>query len=98
MLAQAIAGNNVIPRKLNGWDLDWLTFSDLNEVTNDSVVGVGKSLYGDFAFIQSVIESYMYDVRGKEAQHSFHKAYDALSDSQKQQVNEAHPLRMIEIP
>ncbi|MFT6246724.1 MAG: hypothetical protein ACJAXI_003507 [Crocinitomicaceae bacterium] len=40
----------------------------------------------------------MYDVRNKEAQHSFHKAYEALSDSQKQQVNEAHPLRMIEIP
>jgi hypothetical protein len=56
------------------------------------------SPYGDYASVQSVIESYMYDVRNKEAQHSFHKAYEALSDSQKQQVNEAHPLRMIEIP
>ena len=55
------------------------------------------SLYEDFSFVQSVIESYLYDSRNKEAQHSFHKTYEALSDSQKQQVNEAHPLRMIEI-
>ena len=56
------------------------------------------SPYGDFALIQSTIEAYMFDVRNKEAQHSFHKGYTELTNAQKQQVNTAHPLRMIEIP
>jgi biopolymer transport protein ExbD len=76
----------------------YATYDKIGSLAEINLYVSPMSPYGDFAFIQSVIEAYMYDVRSKEAQHSFHKAYDALSNSQKQQVNEAHPLRMIEIP
>ncbi|NRA13107.1 MAG: hypothetical protein HRT57_14250 [Crocinitomicaceae bacterium] len=74
------------------------TYDKIGSETEINLYVSPMSPYGDFALIQSVIESYMYDVRNKEAQHSFNKVYEELRNSQKQQVIDAHPLHMIEIP
>jgi hypothetical protein len=53
--------------------------------------------YEKFARTQSLVQQYAHEAREKEAERSFHKRYDALSESQKTQVDEAHPIHMIEV-
>lgn len=55
-----------------------------------------STIYDTYVNIQSGIEAYAYYTRNAEAERSFHMRYEELNDLQKQQVDEAHPMRIVE--
>ena len=54
------------------------------------------SSYGTFARIQGIFEEYAVRTRNKAAKRSFGKAYAMLTKEQKKQVNDAHPINLVE--
>lgn len=54
------------------------------------------ALFETFMNIQEIIEIYAKTARENEADRSFHKHYDNLNTLQKQQIDKAHPINVVE--